>query len=97
MLMRIKVTYEWGLETQENGNIVDTDFSDSLSFDKNDLTENKLLLVRYEGNEIDGITDMLWAYVENNSLPECFSDSCNKHTAIKVPERFKKELINYLK
>lgn len=90
--MQTKVNYEWTLETLDDGDIIDSDFSDSLTFDKADLPGNDLGLVRHEGNEDDGVTDRVWAYVKDGKLPECFSDSMGTTIAIKVPQRFHNEL-----
>lgn len=94
--MKLKVSYEWTLETLDDGDIVDSDFSDTLTFDKSDLVGKDLGLVRHEGNENEGVTDMLWAYVKDSKLPECFSDSMGTPIAIKVPQRFHNELKKYL-
>lgn len=95
--MRTKVNYEWTLETLDDGEIIDSNFEDFLTFDKVDLVDKDLGLVRYEGNEVDGVTDTLWAYVKDGKLPECFSDSMGTPIAIKVPQRFHNELKAYLK
>ncbi len=95
--MQTKVNYEWTLETLEDGDIVDSDFSEKLTFDKEDLAGNDLGLVRSEGNERDGVTDQVWAYVKDGKLPEYFSDSMGNELNIKVPVRFHNELKNYLK
>lgn len=95
--MQTKVNYEWTLETLDDGDIIDSDFADKLTFDKDDLVGKDLGLVRDEGNEADGITDRLWAYVKDGNLPEYFSDSMGTPIAIKVPQRFHNELKAYLK
>lgn len=96
--MQTKVAYEWTLETVEDGDIVDSNFADSLTeIDKADLIGKDLGLVRNEGNENDGVTDRLWAYVKDGKLPGCFSDSMGTPIAIKVPQRFHNELKQYLK
>jgi hypothetical protein len=94
--MQTKVQYEWTLETLDDGDIIDSNFSDTLTFDKSDLDGKDLGLVRNEGNEADGVTDRLWAYVKDGKLPECFSDSMGTLVAIKVPQRFHNELKAYL-
>ena len=95
--MQIKVAYEWTLETVEDGDIVDSNFVDSLTEINNaDLTGKDLGLVRNEGNENDGVTNRLWAYVKDGKLPECFSDSMGAPIAIKVPQRFHVELKRYI-
>lgn len=87
--MRNTVKYEWSIETlDENEDIVDSTFWDELP--KEPLEENqRLCLVRNEGNEIDGLTDRLWAYIENGELPEYFADETDCVISIKVPKRFK--------
>ena len=96
--MQTKVAYEWTLETVEDGDIIDSNFADNLTeIDNADLIGKDLGLVRNEGNENDGVTDRLWAYVKDGKLPEYFSDSMGTPIAIKVPQRFHNELKNYLK
>lgn len=94
--MKTEISYEWTLEEIEDGDIIDSDFSETLSFDKHYLVGNDLGLVRSEGNEEDGKTDTVWAYVKNGKLPEYFSDSMGVTMGIKVPQRFHKELATYL-
>jgi hypothetical protein len=97
-----KVYYEWCYETvDEHGDIIDNHFEDKLKkFFSSPVghTDNgeRLVLVRNEGNEIEGVTASAWAYVVDGKLPEYFSDSLGEPTQ-KVPVRFKKELENYMK
>jgi hypothetical protein len=93
----MKVAYEWCYEvTDEHGDIIDSNFADKLSeFSKNE--EGELLLVRNEGDEINGVEDRQWAYVKDGKLPFKFSDARNVEIEIDVPKRFFKELENYLK
>lgn len=93
--MQTKVQYEWTLEETEDGDIIDSDFSDTLDFNKADLAGKDLGLVRNEGNEIDGVNDRYWAYVKDGKLPEYFSDSRGE-VNIKVPQRFHNELKKYI-
>lgn len=90
--MQTKVNYEWSYEiTDIDGDIIDSDFSDTLIAFKND-TGGNIVLVRNEGNEVDGVTDRYWAYIkEDGTLPEYFSDSYHEIN-IKVPQKFHKEL-----
>jgi hypothetical protein len=90
------IRYEWTLEEIKDGEIIDADFSDTLSFDKENLKGNDLGLVMNEGNEKEGLTNRLWAYVKNGSLPQFFSDSTGEETKYKVPVKFQKELKKYL-
>lgn len=91
--MRNTVRYEWTIETlDEYGDIADSSFFDE--YPKQELAEDERLgLVRYEGNERDGITLMLWAYVNNGKLPIYFENETGDLTGYKVPEKF----INFLK
>ena len=94
--MRNTIKYEWTLEEIDNGDVVDSYFSDTLTFDKNLLGMNTLLgLVRNEGNENDGVTDRLWAYVKNSKLPEYFSNADGQQVGYKVPVKYHKELAKY--
>lgn len=95
--MRNTISYEWDFETtDEDGEILDHHHEDKLD----DLAEHfiggdhgDLVLTRNEGNEIDGVTDILWAYVKDGKLPECFSNAMNYPLpAYKVPQKFHKEL-----
>lgn len=90
--MRNKVTYEWTLETIEEGEIVDCDFADTLTSEWINVPDSDLGLVRSEGNEDDGITDRVWAYVKDGKLPECFSNSMGTPITTKVPQQFHNEL-----
>jgi predicted membrane-bound dolichyl-phosphate-mannose-protein mannosyltransferase len=95
--MRTKVTYEWTLEIIQEGDIVDSNFFDAVSdFDKADLAGNDLGLVRYEGNENEGTTNQLWAYVKDGKLPEYFSNANMCVTGYKVPVKYHTELSKYL-
>lgn len=91
------VSYEWDYETlNENGDIEDHCFNDSLSsYSGNDKT-NTLCLVCNEGNEKHGVTGRYWGYVVDGKLPECFSDSTGNTIGIAVPQRFHNELKKYL-
>lgn len=93
--MRNEIKYEWTLEILEDKDIIDSDFSEVLNFNKAELPGNDLGLVRYEGNEIDGQTDSLWAYVKDGKLPEYFSNAMREETGFKVPQRFHVELNKY--
>jgi hypothetical protein len=89
------VFYEWDLETWD-----ETDCLDHLHADRlRDLPtpandKDKLVLVRDVGDQTQGLTDRLWAYVDNESrmLPKYFSDSGNELTNVKVPQRFHREI-----
>lgn len=86
--------YEWTFESvDEFGDIVDSDFSESLSgFDKGQHQGEDLGLVRNEGDEINGLQDRFFAYVKDGKLPDHFDD----HPNMKVPKRYHKELERFI-
>lgn len=78
------IKYEWCWETlDEHGDIIDSNSSEKL-----EPGEGRLVLVRSEGDGIDGLQDRLWAYVDAGKLPECFSDCNGAITGCKVPEKY---------
>lgn len=90
--MRTELKYEWGDEvSDEHGDIVDCDFSDTLK-ELGDI-KGSLVLVRSAGNEVVGVSDRQWAYVKDGKLPTYFSDSAVE-TNVMVPKRFHDELAN---
>jgi hypothetical protein len=100
-----KVYYEWCIEhytDDEFQDITNNDFSDTLNFKANDFEANegektRLVLVRNEGNDNDGLEDRHWAYVENDKLPKFFTDAMGEIIGYEVPQRFHKELNTYFK
>ena len=83
-----KVFYEWSLETiDEHGDIIDSDFSDTPF--KEIESNQRMCLVRNEGNEADGLTDRHWAFVVDGKLPEYFTDSNECEVGYKVPLKYK--------
>lgn len=94
--MKNTITYEWTLEEIRDGEIVDSDFSPTLSFDKENLTGNDIGLVYNSGNEHEGLKERLWAYVLNGKLPLFFSDANGVITSAKVPNKYHNELSKYL-
>ena len=84
------VKYEWTLETLQDGDIVDSDFSDTLSFDKAELPGNDLGLVRNEGNENEGVTYRLWAYVKDGS---CLIAFPIQWASLSLPSKFQKDFM----
>lgn len=88
------ITYEWDIETLDaNGDILDHNFAEDLR----DLlpafvTQNpsmRLVLVRHAGNDLDGETDRLWAYVDDAwNLPRCFEAGEDMPTDVAVPKRY---------
>ena len=101
--MRNEIKYEWTLEEVEDGDIVDSDFSDKLDFDIAlvlDVPYYELGLVRDEGNEAGGIGARYWAYVKDGKLPEYFTQPNSEgqyvSVGIKVPAKYHNELKKYL-
>lgn len=94
--MANQIKYEWTLETLEDGDIIDSDFAESLPAAWLTEENTDLALVRNEGNENQGLQDRLWAYVFEDDgvkkLPEYFSEALGNPTQIKVPQKFHKEL-----
>ena len=87
--------YEWCYETwDENNDIIDNYHADRLADFSEAGKTNHLCLILNIGDEINGVEDRLWAYVENGKLPEFFSDGGNELTGYKVPIKFHKELNN---
>jgi hypothetical protein len=94
--MRLKTIYEWCCEVLDDGDIIDNHFEDSLQLiSKDELPGNDLVLCRVEGNEHEGVTDTLWAYVKDGKLPEYFSNANMCVTGYKVPVKFHNELKKY--
>lgn len=99
-----RIIYEWCLETYTNDDfkdIVDSQFSDHLDFRKsyfisNEKYASRFVLVRSEGDDINGLYDTLWAYVNDKRLPINFSNEFGHIVDYKVPKKFHKELRYYL-
>jgi len=84
----MKTVYEWSYETlDENGDIIDVDFSDRL---KNN-NASKICLIKRIGDEIDCEKNRWYAYIEDNRLPKYFNNSLAK-----VPQKYHNELQKYL-
>ena len=98
------VTYEWLVDfVDEDGDIIDvyhadtyaealkwaqdSDFLQSREFHHADIG-----LVRDVGNDLEGITDRQWAYIEDGKLPERMDWGGGETGGAKVPQRFHKEL-----
>lgn len=100
-------TYEWDIEEfdydpaaedPQAGDIIEHSFAEHLAeFSADDLKAalqcagKRLVLVRNVGNDLDGITDRLWAYVVDGKLPEFFN-AAGPLTSIAVPKRYIAEL-----
>lgn len=86
--MANKVFYEWAIETvDEYEDITDVSFWDELP--KVKLAENeRLCLVRNDGNEDHGLSFRLWAYVVDGKLPENFENENGYEVGYKVPKKY---------
>lgn len=100
-LIRNKVTYEWVWEySDSHGDIYDLEHGDTLvnlgqsrlqhyEGEFNDhgdpIVHAELALIRFVGNDVDGLIEKDYAYVEKNKLPEFIDD-------YKIPQKFHKEL-----
>lgn len=95
--MGIKVWYEWDSEQYEpkrkNPQIVDHLFQDKLADLAAPTKDEKLVLVRHTGNDLEGELSREWAYVDHTTweLPDSFKDSGDSEGA-KVPVKFQAEL-----
>jgi len=83
-----KVIYEWSVETWEDDEIIDSSFYDELPTEPLEANQ-KLVLVRNEGNDAEGLTHRLWAYIVDSKLPDYFEDANGCEVGYKVPLKFK--------
>lgn len=102
------VTYEWDVEELEEApapenefdpDIMDHHFFESYKWAKGTLqllelfgSFGRIVLVRNVGNDVEGLTDRAWAYVENGKLPETFTYGADEDSGIPVPKKFHKEV-----
>lgn len=93
--MKNEVRYEWDYETVEDGDIIEHNHSEKLSWFKESDKTDTLVLVVDIGNERDGLTERYWAYVYDGKLPEYFTDSYNEPIR-KVPQKYHNELRKYI-
>ena len=107
MTAKNQIYYEWCIESvvRETGDIEDLNFVDSFAAallgrqtEKAPLLLNDyeydydIVLVRNEGNDAEGVTGRLWAYVEGGVLPEFFANASGNATTVKVPKKYHTEL-----
>jgi hypothetical protein len=94
------IRFEWLVEEiDEHGDIIEVHHLDSYAEARASaaLVEGyttAIGLVRDRGNELDGLLDRQWAYIEDGKLPERFSDSGGSEGPL-VPARFHHELERY--
>ena len=100
-MARSKVTYEWTAEaSDEYGDIIDSHFDETIDGAKGyggNLREQypdakiEYALVRTAGNEVDGITERHYAYLDDRGfLPDRFSTSAYEMDGPDVPKRFQR-------
>lgn len=93
--MARKTTYEWSIELLEEGDIVDSDFSETINGlpgNMLDLEPNhQVCLVKNIGSETETIVERGWAYIKDGVLPEDFDNGD------RVPARFHREIETYKK
>jgi hypothetical protein len=101
------IFYEWIVEFLEDGS-EDSDIYDTSAMDT--YAEAHLAattwettpfvrigLTRNEGNDIEGLTDRMWAYIKEGKLDEWFNQGTDFPTGVSVPKRYMKELENFHK
>jgi len=95
------ITIEWLLEELEEDGSADPDILDTHCFPT--LAEARAFaaqcdlplrfgLVRDRGDDLEGIVDRQWAYVEDGKLPERFDWGGGEDGGAKVPARYHNEL-----
>ncbi|MCP4393395.1 MAG: hypothetical protein GY804_03880 [Alphaproteobacteria bacterium] len=99
--MRDKVDYEWCIEyVDSNEDIQDHYHGECLSevMKQNETItvqgeecKPRLVLIRNEGNDFDGLNDRFWCYPVDGELPLNFCDAFGRETKIKVPQKLLKE------
>lgn len=92
--MRNKVYYEWDIEIwEEDGEDIIDHQHDEKCPTRPLLANERLVLVRDVGNDIEGLVDRSWAYVrEDGTLPERFDYGLPEELGVQVPKRFHEEL-----
>jgi len=92
------VEYEWNVRVGESEDDFDTlatfeKFQDAMKCCKAEGGSH-IELVRSLGSEYDGLLEQEWAVVNNNKLPEFFSDSQGTEMS-KIPQKFHLEVQAY--
>ena len=87
----MSISYEWDIETyDEHGDIIMHWFEERIQDLPYPLQDNqRLVLVRNEWSEEEGLIDRLWAYERNGELPGIFQGSSGSESSIRVPRRFR--------
>ena len=90
--MKSDITIEWLVEELDsNGDILNVHHCDTYAHARkvagwSDYNTD-IGLVRDRGNDLDGLLDRQWAYLEDGRLPERFSDSGGSEGPL-VPAKF---------
>lgn len=92
--------FEWVIETMDgpgdDADIVavnhETTYAEAKSF-ANGIEHARIGLVRDAENKRYGGWDRSWAYVDNDGLPEYFSDASGRDT-VKVPAKYRRQYDN---
>jgi hypothetical protein len=98
--MTDQIHYEWDCEEldgpdSDDAEIIDHWFGDTFAEVRkhaSHLEHYRFVLVRNRGNELEGLLDRQWAYLnESGHLPERFDWGGGETGGAKVPARFHKE------
>ncbi len=103
----MSVLYEWTVETLDiypgcgdDPDIIDTSafesLEDAIKFKAYCEEPSRLVLVRQQGNDIEGLTDRSWAYIKKMSLPEYFCYGADEQSEHVVPKKYKQQWDRYL-
>lgn len=101
------VYYEWTVETlgfysglNDDPDIIDTSafeiLDEAIDFQDGCEEPSRLVLVRQQGNDIEGLTDRSWAYIEDMCLPEYFEYGAGEQSPHKVPKKYKQQWNRFL-
>lgn len=95
--MSLKVSYDWTVEEiDQHGDIIDSQFFETFDsafreFNASNMhgeTDHKDIgLVRYLGDEYEGVVEREYAYIKDGVLPEVMDGGS------KVPQKFHKEYL----
>jgi hypothetical protein len=95
------VTYEWDVEEMDGDDIVDHNhfdtYAEALAFANSSHMRGKpwrMVLVRDVGNDVEGLTNRAWAYLDyaRLRLPKFFDYGDDVGSSIAVPKRFQAEV-----
>jgi hypothetical protein len=99
--MKTIVSIEWLVEEiDSDGDIIDVhhvdSYAEAVRFARVCRVENDVKtdigLVRDRGNDLEGIIDRQWAYVDHGKLPERFDWGGGEDGGAKVPAKYHREI-----